>query len=1226
MAMRRRFSILLAFCSLVGIAAVRTARAQIVEFDEDFEDPDSVSANWQLNGSSIYVEVGQPECIDAAEANTPLPEDPCSLYPDEEGYVLLTYGVGNLVGNAFYNTAMTIDNIELEFEFEIREGSAPPADGFAFMMVGTPTVPTNLGEAGGAMGVSNLAPTSPTIVYEFDNWNNGGNDPSDNHVSFNYSAAGFPNFNAYQGTILATTDLGPDDRLHNGEAFPATPNRWIATMEIQSVPAAAGAPRLAVAALSLENADSGVDLGEVIRVEIPDYVPFEGFIGATSATGGAFENALVHGLSVRAPTRCILPVAEIAREVTNERDPRNNCGGNFRDGDQLPVTLTVVNARTGAGGICAAPASLRIVELLPEGFAPVAGSITAGGTYDAGTREISWNVASPLDGKVVGYTLDTGIILDVTSYPVVASVFNGAVASDGGVADTRNFAPGADPDTCKAEVFDDVFRDDPLSGGWTFNGTATWVPPYPESEYCLDPNVFDPALPCMVYDEAEISELEPEPVDHREDPEDPASPAIDTTDPENFGYVLVTQAVGNQSGAAWRSQDALYDNFRLDIVVELRDGSLGQPADGMTVVVLGSTTPPVLGVGGGAMGAAGLGNFPTMVFEFDNWNCNVGDSNDGNHVGFSWSKTGFPATDALPPTVFVPLDVNRVPLHNREAPPAAPNRYLMTVVVQGSTVACDLVAIDRGIDLGTVYTYEIPNFEPFRGFLGVTASTGGAWQNHILHSAKLTLLDDVCIRPAVATSRAFTGIDEDPDPAESCGGQFAEGDDIGVAITVDSVRAADPENPDDPCGTPARVRVTETPPAGWAVSGISDGGTLAGGTITWVLAGADVRVGKSVSYSVKAGAATKRRYAFDGRSIEVDAGGVVPTGARASVHGGTTALVSDYPFDDVCGGIVCWNLLGPYIQPFETTTQGNNPGEDIMRGDFLTDGDVTELDFPWAPGATVATDYSTVNNAGIDGAAYSVGLRAVANAAINPDDVPTVFPWNDPDSFINVNDDVYGGDPNGVMSYAQCYVTNVSDETVFIDGLGVSSDDAIQVLIDGVEVWINSVARGGADACSRQDQPVFDAPLEIAPDQTISVIVKTFEGDGGFNFAFRFQNAFGLSITEGLAVSKGTPVAPPTGKNFVRGDADGSGVINITDGIFVLSFLFTGGATPGCKSGADADDSGVINITDGIYVLSFLFTGGTAPPAPYPACGVDPGDPDGTGAPGCETEHAGCAI
>lgn len=88
---------------------------------------------------------------------------------------------------------------------------------------------------------------------------------------------------------------------------------------------------------------------------------------------------------------------------------------------------------------------------------------------------------------------------------------------------------------------------------------------------------------------------------------------------------------------------------------------------------------------------------------------------------------------------------------------------------------------------------------------------------------------------------------------------------------------------------------------------------------------------------------------------------------------------------------------------------------------------------------------------------------------------------------------------------------------------------------------------------------------------------------------------------------------PCTVSGFRRGDADTSGVVDITDAIFTLGFLFSGGPPPSCPDAADTDDNGTIEITDPINELGFLFLGNPAPPPPGPRdCGPDPVD-DGLG-------------
>jgi hypothetical protein len=74
---------------------------------------------------------------------------------------------------------------------------------------------------------------------------------------------------------------------------------------------------------------------------------------------------------------------------------------------------------------------------------------------------------------------------------------------------------------------------------------------------------------------------------------------------------------------------------------------------------------------------------------------------------------------------------------------------------------------------------------------------------------------------------------------------------------------------------------------------------------------------------------------------------------------------------------------------------------------------------------------------------------------------------------------------------------------------------------------------------------------------------------------------------------------------FIRGDANGDGILDISDAIGVLSFLFTGGATPPCPKAADANDDGTVDISDGVRILGFLFLGMEALPGPVRVCGAD---------------------
>ena len=89
---------------------------------------------------------------------------------------------------------------------------------------------------------------------------------------------------------------------------------------------------------------------------------------------------------------------------------------------------------------------------------------------------------------------------------------------------------------------------------------------------------------------------------------------------------------------------------------------------------------------------------------------------------------------------------------------------------------------------------------------------------------------------------------------------------------------------------------------------------------------------------------------------------------------------------------------------------------------------------------------------------------------------------------------------------------------------------------------------------------------------------------------------------------------------FVRGNADATGTLNVTDAVFTLQHLFAGGRAPPCFDAADTNDDGSLDISDPVALLNFLFSGGVQPASPFPECGTDETE-DGLGC----VSFAGCA-
>jgi hypothetical protein len=63
----------------------------------------------------------------------------------------------------------------------------------------------------------------------------------------------------------------------------------------------------------------------------------------------------------------------------------------------------------------------------------------------------------------------------------------------------------------------------------------------------------------------------------------------------------------------------------------------------------------------------------------------------------------------------------------------------------------------------------------------------------------------------------------------------------------------------------------------------------------------------------------------------------------------------------------------------------------------------------------------------------------------------------------------------------------------------------------------------------------------------------------------------------------------------VEGDADGNGMVNITDAVYLLTYIFSGGPEPDPMELGDADCNGFVNVTDAVYLINYIFSGGPAP-------------------------------
>jgi hypothetical protein len=65
--------------------------------------------------------------------------------------------------------------------------------------------------------------------------------------------------------------------------------------------------------------------------------------------------------------------------------------------------------------------------------------------------------------------------------------------------------------------------------------------------------------------------------------------------------------------------------------------------------------------------------------------------------------------------------------------------------------------------------------------------------------------------------------------------------------------------------------------------------------------------------------------------------------------------------------------------------------------------------------------------------------------------------------------------------------------------------------------------------------------------------------------------------------------------DYLCGDADASGGVDIDDVVYLIAYIFSYGPEPVPLASGDADCSGGVDIDDVVWLIAYIFSGGNAP-------------------------------
>ena len=172
----------------------------------------------------------------------------------------------------------------------------------------------------------------------------------------------------------------------------------------------------------------------------------------------------------------------------------------------------------------------------------------------------------------------------------------------------------------------------------------------------------------------------------------------------------------------------------------------------------------------------------------------------------------------------------------------------------------------------------------------------------------------------------------------------------------------------------------------------------------------------------------------------------------------------------------------------------------------------------------------------------------------------------------------------------------------------LSSNDSIWLLDGATRLWGVSISTLVGNVWGPNQTADISLDLQSLPPDTFGVtnILASLQDA---ELGILVQDDTGVDYMR-LDVELCCPEDVPPLPEFVRGDTNVDGAVDLADARSLLKRLFLGGNPSRCRETADVNNDGEIDVRDGVGLLTYLFRGGSRPAQPSPPdCGPDPQAP-----------------
>jgi hypothetical protein len=304
--------------------------------------------------------------------------------------------------------------------------------------------------------------------------------------------------------------------------------------------------------------------------------------------------------------------------------------------------------------------------------------------------------------------------------------------------------------------------------------------------------------------------------------------------------------------------------------------------------------------------------------------------------------------------------------------------------------------------------------------------------------------------------------------------------------------------------------------------------------------------------------------------------------------------------DDFASGIVVDDSGNAYITGRTSAT--NFPTQGGLQATYQGGGDafVTKLS---SVGDSLV--YSTYLGGTGNDRAYALALDHNRNAYVLGVTLSTDFPLRNPYQATNLGTDLFVAKLNSngdSLLYATYLGGSASD-----GGCAIAVDDGGHACITGATMSTDFPMVAAHQPTHHGKLDAFVSKLSAGGN---SLIYSTYLGDiGDEEGAAIAVNHTGAVYVAGWTKSSAFPIHDPYQttnhgtrdaflvrlQDILCGDLDASGIINISDAVYLVNYIFGGGPAPLDERGGDVDCNNLTNVSDAVYMINYIFAGGAAP-------------------------------